>query len=255
MGNKATISYIGIEQNDMRVIRTLFQLVKWLQKVFMLRMLRPGIEAEILLVNADSKEALSQWRIVKSEKNYISIMLTASGQHFKDAFTIQRPIVPKQLERVLEKIASTDRIHRIHEDVLSDSLDVLVVDDSLPVRQYMEQKLPQLYSSKVIMDFAASGEEAAKMVKKNVYDIIFLDVVMPGVDGYKVCKWIKANSVAHVVMLTSKGSPFDKVRGAMSGCNAYLVKPPQDKNLKEIMDNYSIKAGKHEPEQAVSVAW
>ncbi len=243
---KAIISYLGIDKSDMCIIRSMFQRVMWLQKVFILRMLRADTNPDILLINADNKEALNVWRQVKSQKNCISIMLSSSGQYFKDAITLQRPIVLKQFERILESIATTDKIHGLNEDMLSESLDVLVVDDSLPVRQYMEQKLPQLYSSKVRMDFAASGEESARKVRKNVYDIIFLDVVMPGVDGYKVCKWIKANSVAHVVMLTSKGSPFDKIRGAMSGCNAYLVKPPDDDSLKDILENYNSKIRKRD---------
>jgi len=242
--NRATISYLGIEKQDMRIIRNMFQLVKWLQKVFVLRIFRPNIDHDILLINADNKEALDVWRQIKSQKDCISIMLSTSGQQFKDAITLQRPIELKQFERILDNIASTDRVHHLHDDVLLDSLDVLIIDDSLPVRQYMKQKLPQLYSSKVIMDFAASGEEGARKIKKNVYDIIFLDVVMPGADGYKVCKWIKANSVAHIVMLTSKGSPFDKIRGAMSGCNGYLVKPPDDDSLKAVLENYNRKSKK-----------
>ncbi len=238
---KAIISYLGIDKDDMRIIRNMFQQIKWLQKIFILRMLRADTDPDILLINADNKEALSIWRQIKSQKNCISIMLSSSGQYFKDAITLQRPIELKLFERILESIAATDKIHGLNENMLSDSLDVLVVDDSKPVRKYMEQKLPQLYSSKVTMDFAASGEESARKVRKNVYDIIFLDVVMPGVDGYKVCKWIKANSVAHVVMLTSKGSPFDKIRGTMSGCNAYLVKPPDDESLKAILENYNSK--------------
>ena len=61
----------------------------------------------------------------------------------------------------------------------------------------------------------------------------YLDVVMEGVDGYKVCKQIKSQHDVHIAMLTSKKSPFDKVRGTMSGCDAYVTKPPTDQRLKE----------------------
>ena len=69
--------------------------------------------------------------------------------------------------------------------------------------------------------------------REKKYDIIFLDVVMPGADGYEVCKAIKKGNNTYVVMLTSKKSPFDKIRGTMSGCNAYITKPPSDQRLKQ----------------------
>jgi twitching motility two-component system response regulator PilG len=61
------------------------------------------------------------------------------------------------------------------------------------------------------------------------YDLIFLDVVLPGdMDGYKICKLIKSKNKYRdipIIMLTSKGSTIDKVRGKFSGSNAYLTKP------------------------------
>jgi twitching motility two-component system response regulator PilG len=100
----------------------------------------------------------------------------------------------------------------------------------------MEQKIPLLCQTQIDLSFAASGEEAMKKVKQESPDLIFLDVMMPDVDGYKVCKWIKSiQPTAHVAMLTSKKSPFDKVRGAMSGCNDYLTKPPEDSTLAKIL--------------------
>ncbi|MDO9193581.1 MAG: response regulator, partial [Undibacterium sp.] len=70
------------------------------------------------------------------------------------------------------------------------------------------------------------------------YTCIFLDILMPGIDGYEVCKRIKGNSDTKqtaVVMLSSKGSMFDKFRGNWSGCDAYLSKPvPEDDLLATI---------------------
>ncbi len=57
--------------------------------------------------------------------------------------------------------------------------------------------------------------------------------MMEGMDGYQVCKALKSNKSSYVVMLTSKKSPFDRVRGTMSGCDAYVTKPPEDKRLAE----------------------
>ena len=101
----------------------------------------------------------------------------------------------------------------------------LVVDDSLPVRKQVGVALKR---SGISAEFAESGEAALELISKNSYDIIFLDVVLPGVDGYEICKTIKRDkNKKHtpVVMLTGKSSPFDKVKGRLSGCDTYLTKP------------------------------
>ncbi|MGC2049705.1 MAG: response regulator [Gallionella sp.] len=110
---------------------------------------------------------------------------------------------------------------------------VLVVDDNLTVREFMKNKLAAFNFN---VDFAENGEQAIGFTGQKYYTCIFLDVVMPGIDGYQVCKLIKSNKTAQktaVVMLTSKDSPFDKIRGSMSGCDAYLTKPVDEEKLLE----------------------
>ena len=110
---------------------------------------------------------------------------------------------------------------------------VLVVDDNLTVREFMRSKLAPFNFN---VDYAESGEQAVGLTGNRRYTCVFLDVVMPGIDGYQVCKLIKskrAQGKTHVVMLTSKGSPFDKIRGAMAGCDAYLTKPVDEEKLLE----------------------
>ncbi|MDH3315507.1 MAG: response regulator [Gammaproteobacteria bacterium] len=108
---------------------------------------------------------------------------------------------------------------------LSSGYRALVVDDSLPVRKQVSIALER---SGISADFAEDGETALTLVAKNDYEIIFLDVMMPGVDGYEVCKAIKRDKRKKnipIVMLTGKSSPFDKVKGKLSGCDTYLTKP------------------------------
>ncbi len=108
---------------------------------------------------------------------------------------------------------------------------VLVVDDNLTVREFMKNKLAPFNFN---VDYAENGEQAIGFTGQKHYTCIFLDVVMPGIDGYQVCKLIKSNRSAQksaVVMLTSKDSPFDRIRGSMSGCDAYLTKPVDEEKL------------------------
>lgn len=115
---------------------------------------------------------------------------------------------------------------------------VLVVDDNQTVREFMKSKLAAFNFN---VDYAESGEQAIGFTGQKNYSCIFLDVVMPGIDGYQVCKLIKSNRSAQktaVVMLTSKDSPFDKIRGSMSGCDAYLTKPVDEEKLLETISKF-----------------
>lgn len=114
--------------------------------------------------------------------------------------------------------------------------EVLVVDDSEIVRRTMLHKIKE-YGHRV--DLASDGNDALAMLLNNHYKLVFLDVMMPGLDGFEVCKRIKRSaqykSLA-VYMLSSKDGMFDKVRGSMAGCNGYLTKPLESARLREVMD-------------------
>ena len=115
---------------------------------------------------------------------------------------------------------------------------VLVVDDSLSVRTQMDLCL-RLHDLSV--DLAEDAEEALDLIEVGNYDVIFLDVVLPKMDGYKVCKLIRSNAVTRsipIVMLTGKSSPFNKVRGVMAGCDRYLTKPVDAEQLKMVLYEY-----------------
>jgi twitching motility two-component system response regulator PilG len=116
---------------------------------------------------------------------------------------------------------------------------VLVVDDNATVRAFMQAKLAPF---KFEVDFAETGEQAVGLTGSREYACVFLDVVMPGIDGYQVCKLIKGNKQAikktAVVMLTSRSSPFDKLRGSLAGCDEYLTKPLDEDRLLEVIAKF-----------------
>ena len=114
----------------------------------------------------------------------------------------------------------------------------LVVDDSMAVRKQVGLALQR---EGIKADLADSGRAALELVAGQTYDVIFLDVVMPGLDGYTVCKQIKRNRERKhipVVMLTGKSSPFDKVKGKLAGCDTYLTKPVKLSLFKETLVKY-----------------
>ena len=102
-------------------------------------------------------------------------------------------------------------------------LRVLVVDDSPSVCKQLEIELLQFA---VEVDYVPSARKAIEMIGKYNYTVAFLDVVLPDWDGFKICKHIKSKTPnTTVVMLTDKATTGDKLRGALAGCDAYLVKP------------------------------
>ena len=115
---------------------------------------------------------------------------------------------------------------------------VLVVDDSDIVRRTMLRKINDYGHT---TDLAANGEEAMAMLLGNKYRVIFLDVMMPGLDGLEICKRIKRSAEykgTAVYMLTSKDGMFDRVRATMAGCDGYLVKPLESKKLQAVLEKY-----------------
>lgn len=228
--------------------------------------------ADIYLVDADSPEAMNEFRTLSKRANLPAVMVGAGdGGGFP---ILPRPLQWARLLQALEDTVSTAGGSGKRDDegtlplgrTLSASaagrsypgtganpppLDeaaakkralgdtVLVVDDNASVRMFMKAKLAPFNFE---VDFAETGEEAVGLTGTREYTCVFLDVVLPGIDGYQVCKMIKANKQAMkktaVVMLTSRSSPFDKLRGSLAGCDEYLTKPLDEDRLLEVIAQF-----------------
>ena len=235
MHDEINLSYIGLSELEVRVMKSIFTLAPQLNENYSLISPDRLDDADVILVNADDPESVRKWvKLHNQNETTTSLMLTHNQDLVEGHFKIQRPIRVQRLVQALEDVVSqTQTNFDVDENESEQSLRVLVVDDSYPVRKYMEHKLNELAQAPISVSFAVSGEEAIDLAERGRFDLIFLDVIMEGMDGYKACKAIKAKARSHVVMLTSRKSPFDKVRGTMSGCDAYITKPPSDARLAE----------------------
>jgi twitching motility two-component system response regulator PilG len=108
---------------------------------------------------------------------------------------------------------------------MADQPVVVVIDDSPTIRKIMELTLQRM-DLRVVS--AASGVVGLAAVAEHNPVIIFLDIVLPNVNGYQLCQVIKRNPrYQHipVIMLSGKDGIFDKVRGRLAGANDYITKP------------------------------
>jgi len=118
---------------------------------------------------------------------------------------------------------------------------VLVVDDSHPMQQALAGELDKL-PLPVTVDFADDGETALDKVSSNHYDFLFLDIVMPGIDGFETCTRMRERpelKKTPIIMLSSKNSPLDEVKGIMAGCSTYLTKPINHDEFQKVIARVS----------------
>jgi twitching motility two-component system response regulator PilG len=214
-------------------------------------------KSHIVIVNSEDSEAMQIWQKMAARKSApILLLVTSADQVASVKYKLSRPFGPAKVLMLLDKISKdiqegkTDleifageakpgqRDVLLTSPVISSRHRALVVDDSPTVRKSLELELG---SFNIQVDSAETGEQGLEMLEKSRYDIIFLDVVMPGMDGYQVCKTIRRKPETKqtpVVMLTSKSSPFDKVHGSLAGCSAYLIKPVEYENFYRVLEEY-----------------
>lgn len=107
-------------------------------------------------------------------------------------------------------------------------IQVLVVDDEWNMRNLL-----RIYLMKEGFEVreAATGSEALSLIKQHAFDVILLDVMMPDMDGWQVCKKVREESQVPILMLTARSETKDKVRGLGIGADDYLTKPFEAEEL------------------------
>ena len=105
---------------------------------------------------------------------------------------------------------------------------ILIVDDDVNIAE-----LISLYLNKECYDtqIAYDGEEALETFESFAPNLILLDLMLPGMDGYQVCRELRSKSQVPIIMLSAKGETFDKVLGLELGADDYMIKPFDTKEL------------------------
>ena len=274
--NTSVITLIGMSAHEVRVMQTICSISKSRPHRYMLQDDVPAARPDIVIVDQDNPDAMVVWKRFQAKHQMISsIMLTRRPGSDPSVYQLGRPLMATRLLNLLDQIPRTQEspafvhpqtietpmaaraelLQAAYRNAISEKQagarsTVLVVDDSLPVRQQIGHHLASLVGS---VDLAEDGEQAVKYIANRSYDIIFLDVVLPGMDGYKICREIKRNKRTKrtpVIMLTGKSSPFDIVKGKLAGCDTYLTKPVDGATFKEVVQKYLQKSASSEADNS-----
>lgn len=118
---------------------------------------------------------------------------------------------------------------------------ILIVDDDENIAELISLYLmKECYETYIVND----GEEALKIFPEFKPNLILLDLMLPGIDGYQVCRELRATSQVPIIMLSAKGEIFDKVLGLELGADDYMIKPFDSKELvarvKAVLRRYQL---------------
>ena len=106
---------------------------------------------------------------------------------------------------------------------------IVVVDDEMHIRSLLEQTLEELEDDYgVEIHSAANGKEGLELIRSEAPELVFLDVMMPLMNGYDVCQAVRTDvklQGTKIVLLTAKGQEADRKRGLEAGANEYMTKP------------------------------
>ena len=129
---------------------------------------------------------------------------------------------------------------------------IMIVDDDLNICELLRLYIEKEGFSVVTVN---DGETAVKTFEKEKPDLILLDIMLPKLDGWQVCREIRKTSQCPIIMLTAKGEVFDKVLGLELGADDYMVKPFEAKEVSARIRAVLRRSGKTEEPPVKEVRW
>ena len=262
--NSYTVAIFGIPEFEKELVERIFSLSASRDNVYRIVDESQNHTAMIALVDKSNASAASQFEEFHSERQDLPTVMIANGKDPECDYWVKRPFTAMRMLGALDKLvedklrgapkpqpankvapkkpAAAKKPSAPEKPAASEAptgiYKALVVDDSLPVRKQVGVALRR---AGITAEFAEDAESAIQLIDDRNYDILFLDVVLPGKDGYEICKAVKRDKDKKhipVVMLTGKSSPFDKVKGKLSGCDAYLTKPVSLKEFNQTLSKW-----------------
>lgn len=108
---------------------------------------------------------------------------------------------------------------------MNDTVRILFVEDDAQIQEVVSDYFLAKGAGRIQMDCAADGIEGELLAKRRDYDLVLLDIMLPGMDGFSLCRSIRRHSIVPIIFLTARGQEEDKLYGYRLGCDDYMVKP------------------------------
>ena len=235
--------------NDQRLVNTVVAHRKSTRFHFSITDSTSGPPADIMVVDSHAPRVRNALADALERNPRLSIIwLVLSGAQTRRAereFELSYVQIVSHLIAVLELAAASAGIRapapppaatvlQLVPDRRAERLRALVVDDSPTVRLQLRQTVERIGLG---CDCASDGRSALALLQERSYGIVYVDVVMPDMDGYRLTREIRRNprhTGVPVVILTGQSSPFDRVRGALAGCDSFLTKPVELKRFFDV---------------------
>lgn len=248
-GEEYALGVYGLSATQRMVVASLCRLSKSRAIRYALQDAGDAHNCDIAVVDTDDAEALERWK--NQGKAFQGPIVYVSASPLTDLankhYNILRSHLSGGLLQLLNRIAVNELGHepsgtagkpvaarapeRDDRSGSRPAARALVIDDSLSARTQIALCLEKL---NIDVTVAKDAQHALNQIHERFFDIIFLDVILPDMDGYQVCKLIKKDPMTRrvpVVMLTSKGSTINRLQGSIAGCDRYLVKPATEEDV------------------------
>ena len=146
---------------------------------------------------------------------------------------------PSKLASDLSPGVDDSNLQQVAEKSVSQNVGyrALIVDDNVAFLKLLSFSLSMLPQIGVI-DCAESGENAIEKAEATQYDLIFMDAMMPGIDGYEACTRLRENpgyKNTPIIMVSGLTSPLEEIKGIIAGSTTYITKPVQQEPFKELV--------------------
>jgi CheY-like chemotaxis protein len=254
------LSFFGLSAKDSAIFERVIEFVAKKGKKFHYC----TVEASAIFIVNDDAESIQSAQ--QQRQSQIIICIGDTNDTSIADYKIKRPLLITRVMRALEQAAEQWQKHLANSNTVSEidepiqqtkkqnrpknkpstttptergEFHALVVDDSAAIRKQLEL---ELRGSTITADYAVCGEDALQKINKHQYDLIFLDIVMPDIYGYEVCRRLRKKSNykrTPVIMLSGKTSPLDEVEGILAGATTYLKKPVKHQDFQKTLTRIS----------------
>lgn len=241
--NSLGISFFGVSNKELAVFQRVIKFFEKKNKFFH-ECQTDTASADIFIIK-NEPDAVEQAKLAHTQQVLLTIVDNntppAIGEH-----VIQQPLLVTRVMRAIDEasklcISTTPTTSSASSSPApittnTDAFHALVVDDSAAIRKQLELELRE---TTMTADYAVCGEDALEKINSQQYDLVFLDIVMPGIDGYEVCKQLRKlpnYKRTPVIMLSGKTEPLDEVEGILAGASTYMLKPVKHTDFQQTLE-------------------